>query len=447
VNKVDYDTLILGAGVAGLAAARILAESGARVGVLEARRRIGGRVFTRHVAATDAERAIPVELGAEFVHGLPQETWELLREAALDTYELRGTRVRSAHGRLESLDENREGGLAVLEQMTQWAAAQSGGRDASFAEYLQLSAVGDAAGQRAVDYVEGFNAADSHVISVAALARQQLAEDQIEADRLFRVRRGYDCLPEFLAAKIAQAGGTILLDRVVREIAWKRGAVTMRGVASDGDELCVRASRAVITLPLGVLQAGTVEFAPPPGTVLTHARRLAMGSVVRVTLLFGSRFWANPAAELEQLSFLFADDELPPTWWTAMPDAAPTITGWVGGSKAVGLQKIIASGGQPEALLTLCLSALARIFGVSAAHLQSLLLSWHTHDWQADEFTRGAYSYAPVGAVDASQKMTEPVEGTLYFAGEHTDTSGHWGTVHGALRSGIRAATQLLAMP
>jgi len=77
---------------------------------------------------------------------------------------------------------------------------------------------------------------------------------------------------------------------------------------------------------------------------------------------------------------------------------------------------------------------------MSVASLQKLLVSWHTHDWQADKFSRGAYSYAPVGALDASQKMTEPVQRTLYFAGEHTDTSGHWEryTGHCAVEYGQR---------
>jgi monoamine oxidase len=172
---------------------------------------------------------------------------------------------------------------------------------------------------------------------------------------------------------------------------------------------------------------------------------MAMGSVVRVTLLFTSKFWQQPEPTLAHLSFLFASEEMPATWWTAEPDVAATITGWIGGPKAaVFLQRVAARGGS-DALLVECLSTLARIFGRSSEELRRLLLSWHSHDWQHDEFAMGAYSYAPAGAIDASQRMTEPVEQTLFFAGEHTDITGHWGTVHGAIRSGIRAAGQVLA--
>jgi monoamine oxidase len=70
---------------------------------------------------------------------------------------------------------------------------------------------------------------------------------------------------------------------------------------------------------------------------------------------------------------------------------------------------------------------------------------WHQHDWKADPYSLGSYTYVPKGAIKASNEMAGPVESTLYFAGEHTDVTGHWGTVHGALRSGYRAAEQLLA--
>jgi monoamine oxidase len=88
------------------------------------------------------------------------------------------------------------------------------------------------------------------------------------------------------------------------------------------------------------------------------------------------------------------------------------------------------------------LTTLATVLG---GEVESHLVSRHTHDWQADARSMGAYTYVPAGAIQASEWMSEPVEQTLFFAGEHTDTSGHWGTVHGALRSGYRAARQLLS--
>jgi monoamine oxidase len=448
---LGYDIAILGAGVAGLAAGRILAQSGRRIVVIEARQRIGGRIFTTHVCDGAGARDIPVELGAEFVHGLPPETWSLLREADLAAYEIDGVDLCSSGGP-QQFHQPGESGISVLERMLAWEATLTPGRDMSFAEYLGFIAIDPSARARAVEYVEGFNAADSAVIGVRALAMQQRAEDEIESERLFHLRHGYDALPGFLAQQIERAGGTILLGTIGQRISWRRSAVSISGVHEHGRPFSLTAERALICVPLGVLQAGGIEFAPAPGTILTHARRLAMGSVLRMTLVFRSRFWAGldlphaPAevrAGLERLSFLFTRGALPSTWWTPMPDTAAMITGWVGGPRVALIDSTPGTVAKAGALLERCLATLANTFGVSTASLRQQLLSWHCHDWQADPYAQGAYSYAPAGAIDASVKMTQPVEDTLYFAGEHTDTTGHWGTVHAAVRSGLRAAAQL----
>jgi monoamine oxidase len=433
-----YDTIVIGAGVAGLAAARILARHGLAVAVLEARDRVGGRVHT--VGGT-----IPIELGAEFIHGLPQESWELLRDAGLGTYELQGSHVRYAGHRLAPVQWDGEDVGSTLGSMVTWAESQPDGRDVTFNEYLRLRGIDEANAREARHYVEGFNAADANIIGVQSLAVQQRAEDAIEAERLFRVKLGYEELPKKMAADVRLAGGVMLLGHVVRRITWRRGAIEIDGIDASGKEFQLRSRHGLITLPLGVLQAGAVKFAPSPAAILTHAGRMAMGPVVRVTILFKSQFWQQGGSELAQLSFLFALEEMPATWWTAEPDEAATITGWIGGPKtALFMQRVTAQGGS-DALLLECLGTLGRIFGRPAEELRGLVLSWHSHDWQHDEFAMGAYSYAPAGALDASERMTEPVEQTLFFAGEHTDTTGHWGTVHGALRSGIRAAAQILA--
>jgi monoamine oxidase len=114
------------------------------------------------------------------------------------------------------------------------------------------------------------------------------------------------------------------------------------------------------------------------------------------------------------------------------------LVGWVGGPKADAVSNA-------EQFLAQALRSLERIFSLAPRSLDAELRNWHLHDWQSDPYTLGAYSYAPVGAVDCSAEMAKPVDNTLFFAGEHTDITGHWGTVHGALRSGLRAAQQVLS--
>jgi monoamine oxidase len=89
--------------------------------------------------------------------------------------------------------------------------------------------------------------------------------------------------------------------------------------------------------------------------------------------------------------------------------------------------------------------ALTHIFGVSKRFLEESLGEFYTHNWQRDAFSAGAYSYIPVGGVDAQAQLARPVEETIFFAGEATNEVGHHGTVHGALASGIRAAKEILA--
>ena len=446
----EYDTVVIGAGVAGLAAARILATAGQRVAIVEARDRIGGRICTRRVAA--ARGILPIELGAEFIHGLPAETWALIKEAGLATYELQGSQLSFIGNQLRKNDESHPAAMDVLEGMTRWAQAHPE-IDMSFAEYLTHTGIDAVDAEVAAAYVEGFNAADRAVIGTAALAQQQRAEDEIQGDRLFHVRSGYDQIPHALAGEIERTRTPILLDRHVRQVEWNEGAVSVHAEDSRKLASTLYAKRAVVTLPLGVLQTGAMRFDPEPASFMAHARRMRMGAVVRATLVFSSRFWRDDdlpiarsdlADDLKQLSFLFTSQLTPATWWTAMPEDSPIITGWVGGPKAENLQRGLRAGGDSEMLLAAWLRTLSMAFGMTEHALTRRLTSWHAHDWSADQYARGAYSYVPAHALDAPDQMAVPVAGTLYFAGEHTDTSGQWGTVHGALRSGMRAARQVL---
>jgi monoamine oxidase len=436
MNETQYDVLVIGAGAAGLNAARLLAQAGRRVAVLEARDRVGGRIWTLSETANNSSHELPVELGAEFIHGLPAETWSLVSEANLSTYELSGSSLWFSGSGLRSGNEQRGNAERVIEEMTQWVSAQPRIEDLSFADYLKRISVDSASAQAATNYVEGFNAADQQRISVASLAQQQRAEDAICADRLFRLEAGYSAIPEFLTQQCLRAGGELFLDAEVKKLAWKRGDITVE-TALRGGICSFRSARAVITVPLGVLQNDGIEFDPRPVEILRHASRLAMGAVMRLGLVFERKLWSEP------MSFLFAPAELPSTWWTPMPHEAPALTAWAGGPKAEALLRL-AAGGNADALLQQCLFSLAKSLGRPLEEINRALSSWHFHNWHSDPFARGAYSYVPAGALDAPGKMQHPVEETLYFAGEHTDTSGHWGTVHAALATGKSAALSIL---
>lgn len=418
--------LVIGAGMAGLTAARQLAEAGRKVLVLEARDRVGGRILTLR------DQGEILELGAEFIHGRPAELWDLIGEAGLETYALDGKDFCRKSGKLKKCDEIGEV-FKFLNGLQKWK-----GVDLAFADYPPLEKLSQEKRDEVIQYVQSFNAADYRHIGVHALAVQQRAEKEIASEKVFRVREGYDRVPEFVANKVREAGGRIELSRTVERIEWERGNV--RVYVRDGGELAqYSAAKAIIALPLGVLQHLGVVFDPVPAPLIA-ANQLAMGPVRRFTLLFRERWWATQEkVKLPKLSFLFAQDAMPPVWWTAHPWETHTLTGWIGGPRSAAFDQFTR-----EQVGDAACKELAKIFGMPLAMLRGQLISCATHDWQADPLSCGAYSYVPAGALDSVLKMATPVEQTLYFAGEHTDTTGHWGTVHAAMRSGIRAAKQVL---
>ncbi len=410
----QYDVAIIGAGAAGLAAAGELIRAGLSVCCLEARDRIGGRILTLHDTATP----MAIELGAEFVHGKPSEILDLAKREGLELVETEGRPVT-----LTKDSENPEAdGQEIMEDLAKSATEEN---DETFQSFLDRSKYSPAQKEQAAQFVEGFNASRREVIGVAALALDQRAGDKIEGDRTFRVRQGYRAVIDLLAA-----GVEVRLNSVVEAIEWQAGTATVRVSAADP----VRARRAVITVPLGVLQAGAIRFEPEPVAAIAAARALEFGDAVRVTFLFERPFWEDKE-QTRGFGFLFSDEPVFPVWWSGSPLERRVITGWTAGPKADALIGLDAEDVKAQALATLS--------RVLKTQVPRPLGAWF-HDWHADPFTRGAYSYVPADALPARRRLAEPVEGTLYFAGEATDLLGYGGTVHGAIASGLRAARQII---
>lgn len=431
----DADVLVVGAGIAGLAAAERLAAAGRRVLVLEARDRIGGRIHTAH----DPDLEAPVELGAEFVHGHPPELIELIRSLGL-TVVPRIELHQRGPGTPASLLPDLHTPLARLLEGADTAD------DRPVADLLQerhAALGGPSELKTLVGYLEGFHAADLSLMGTRALAQNEAASDD-DGEDIRRIQQGYGALVRRLADRIDPDRGEVRLGSAVTAIGWRAGEVRVTTVSTGGTAE-VTARRIVLTVPLPILRrllgdGGPGSLYPSPPGWREALGCLHMGVAQRVVLGFDARWWTTAGSDGP--SFVHGDSEPFPVWWTALPSREPVITGWVGGPRAQALA------GQVEATMLLAaLESLASVFGRDLGELRSRLRLAYTHDWSADPFSGGAYSYGGVGAIEARAALARPVAETLYLAGEAVAGGGRNGTVHGALATGHRAAAEVLAQP
>jgi monoamine oxidase len=421
MNSASPDVIVIGAGIAGLSARQRLAAAGLDVLVLEARERVGGRIFTRH------HGGYPVELGAEFVHGQPPEIMSVAKAAGLKLAEITGDFRSKTGGEWEDSDNL----MTEVDELFEKIPAD--GPDQSFQQYIDGTKHSAEVKQQAARFVEGFHAADPQKVGIHWLLKATKAEESINGDRAFRPQGGYEKLLETLADQVTDQRSGVLLNSPVTSIRWKQGDVTV--VTPQGE---FHAPIAVVTLPLGVLQAGSVLFEPRLTAKEDALRLLSMGPVIRVSLCFTNKFWEEDP-HMKDLSFLLSDNEHFPTWWTSNPLSYPILTGWAAGRYAREL-----TARNEKQVTAIAMSALAKLLGKSEADLKTKLQAGFSHDWQSDAFSRGAYSYANVGGVEAPRLLAQPLEDTLFFAGEATNSEGHNGTVNGAIQSGQRAAEEIL---
>jgi monoamine oxidase len=427
------DVLVLGAGLAGLAAADRLSAAGRRVVVLEARDRVGGRVHT----IDDPDLHHPVELGAEFVHGRPLALIALIAELglSLETVPPR-VRPRDLVGSLPlpniraSLAKLLHAGEADSDQPVSELIVKHGGR---LGHPGELDAV--------VQYVQSFHAADLSLMGSRALAENELTEDE-GADELHRVREGYGALAHRLADRAIRSGADIHFRTEVRSVAWRPGEVDVRVRTEDGHEETLRAARAVIALPLGAVQRmlgdGARGLTPAPAGWAQALATLHLGPAHRVSLGFDERWWAPDGGRGP--GFIRGTAEAFPIWWTALPSEVPVITGWIGGPRAAALV-----GRGDSALVAIGIESLASVFGRDPGEVRSRARAGYAHDWSNDAYAGGAYSYGGVGAIEARTAAVQPVDGTLFLAGEAVAGGGNNATVHGALASGWEAARRVLS--
>ena len=403
--------------MAGLSAANSLVRTGCEVTLLEAKNHLGGRIHT--IAAG----SLPIELGAEFLHGESPAIFNTIRAAELTVHTLPDDYQFFQDGDFKRMH--------FLEKMSKIVkAVDIHTTDCSFEDYLESQNLTPAEREQAASFVQGFHAAQPNLISSHSLRRGEYSAEKMEGAKQHRINEGYGAMVNFLEKEIHSHGGKTVTNAVVKKVAWQPGHVKVT-FDHGGSAIHIEADAAVITLPLGVLKAGTVEFQPPLTSKREAIEQLPYGNVVKVVFEFSERWWP-------EFGFITALDEVFPTWWT--DPRGPILTAWAGGQKADALIAYSA-----EQLEKFGLKTLAKIFPEHADDISINFARTHTFNWTRDPYSRGAYSYLPVNGLDLPKTLGASLGETLFFSGEATVTDAQTGMVFGAFETGMRAGREVLA--
>lgn len=424
MRDIDTDVAIVGGGVTGLAAARTLASHGLRCTILEASDCIGGRVRTLRRPGW----GLPIELGAEFVHGHPAPTLALAGEALP----------------LELVPEKRfEAGPEFKRMPRIWkrlskllAPAKDADPSLSVLGYVLEQGMNAEQRELVRTMVEGYHAAPLDDVSANEVGKDAAAA---AADfEQYRLATGYASVLSWLEHGLAGGRAHLELCARVRRVEWTRDSVVL-SIEQRGAAAQVRARQCLLSVSVGVLRAPPgegIEISPMPARIQAALSGLGMGHVVKVVM----RFERPPfRSALQDASFIHVPNARFGTLWRQSHEGQEQLTAWAGGPHALAL-----SGSSPDELRDIALEAVALALRVDASTCRRALLEAHHHDFSTDPLFRGAYSYVRPGGGEAAQVLSTPVEDTLFFAGEALDLQ-YPATVAGALGSGQHAARKLLA--
>jgi monoamine oxidase len=416
--------IVIGAGLSGLSAARDLVAAGATVTVVEARDRIGGRIWTSRLWPD-----LPMDLGASWIHGTDGNPLsDLADEAGI-------TRLATSYDSALSLDlSGQEVDLSKAYEQAETVIDAARTRAEKQEDDLSLMA--------AITATKGWKSADDadrrlirHVVNGSVEAEYGGAWDEVSAWY-------FDESEEFDGEDVLFPGG---FDQIVQHLAQgltiQTGAV-VESLSQDGAGVRVTlaggqsltADHVVVTVPLGVLKAGDIGFDPPLSTDRQAAiKTLGMGLLNKCWLRFDAVAWP---ADVDWIEWVGPKDGIWSQWVSlARATGAPVLLAFHAGDQARDIEGL-----SDTQMIAAAHEALKTMFGPDfPAPIDAQVTRW-----SQDRFCHGSYSFNATGTTpDTRPALVGPDwRGKLIFAGEATHPD-HWGTAHGAVLSG-RAAARLI---
>lgn len=419
------DVLVLGAGISGIAAARTLVDNGWSVIVLEARNRIGGRMWT------DTSLGVPLDLGASWIHGVKgNPITELAHKFGVQT---------------------------VASDYDNDVVYDFDGREMSDSEYTEIEDLFEAIYedvaqmQEDTDHDRSLQQAFNEVISSRDLSAEELRRLNFYIQGLTSLEYGAD--PDDLSLwewdqdeefggndVVFPKGYNQITDGLAQGLDIRLG-VKVAGISYGAEGVDVETSsgryggeKAIVTLPLGVLKQAEVKFEPSlPAWKQSAIDRLAMGVLNKVYLKFPKAFWNE---EIENFGYLGETLGEWSDWMSFVPYAgAPVLMAFHGGAKGYDLEEL-----SDDEIITGAMKTLRVIYGNGIPEPVGYLIT----RWGKDPLAFGSYSHIPPFASgDDYDALFEPVDDVLYFAGEATSRE-YPSTVHGAYLSGVAAAGEII---
>ena len=396
-----YDIIIIGGGASGLMAAKLLAEAGKKILLLEANDRLGGRIQRIN------DLSFPVEGGAEFIHGKLKTTFALLKEGGLAKKKLKGNFCRFENGKWLGANEMVPHWDLLMGKLSE--CDQDTTIDKFLSKYFHAKKY-DKLRSQFKKYIEGYDAAEPAKTSVFAVRKEMENEDEEQ----FRPDPDYMALVSFLEERCTKSSVEIKTDEPVIEVRINENVEVTTAVST------YNSSKLIVAVPLGVMQArknqkGFISFPPDAKGHINAAKKIGNGGVIKLLLEFDRAFWLDKSFLAERKiptpSYIFTDAKIP-TWWTQFPKKNPLLTGWVGGPVSWKMKNF-----SNKKLTELAIESLAKIFSVPQKDIERRLQNIIIMNWNKASYFYGGYSFPTLEINAAQEFMTKPVNSMIYLPG------------------------------